>query len=156
TPRNAAQLEAKALAYREVLSLLIAQRRPSGLLVSEPTRLNALTDSHLRLLNKAGVIDDSLMQAALAARISATGRPGEETTEASKEQKGADGVRTRLSGLLRMDRVYDLDRLDLTVETPLQRPLQSEITHELKALAHPEHARKAGLFGEQLLGAGDV
>ena len=35
-PRDKAGLAAKALAYRQVLSLLIAERRPSGLLASDP------------------------------------------------------------------------------------------------------------------------
>ncbi len=155
-PGDSQELEAKARAYRQVLSLLIAQRRPSGLLASDPARLSALTDSHLRLLNRAGVIDDALLQAALAVKLTPGARKAEDMTEASYEQKAADSVRTRLSSLLRMDRAYDLDRLDLVVETPLQRTLQAEVTHELKALADPQHARKAGLFGEQMLGTGDL
>jgi membrane peptidoglycan carboxypeptidase len=156
TPRGQTELEAKALAYRQVLSLLIAQRRPSGLLASDPSRLSILTDSHLRLLNRSGVIDSALLHAALAAKVSPAVRGGENAAEPNGEQKAADAVRTRLSGLLRMERVYDVDRLDLVVETPLQRTLQGEIARELKSLSQPEHARKAGLFGEQLLGTGDL
>jgi membrane peptidoglycan carboxypeptidase len=155
-PRDKAGLAAKALAYRQVLSLLIAQRRPSGLLASDPKRLSAMTDSHLRLLNRAGVIGNEFFRAALAAKISPTGRTGVEAIEVMSDQKATDAVRNRLSGLLGMDRVYDLDRLDLAVETPLQRSLQSEVARELKLLSQPEHARKAGLFGEHLLGNADL
>ena len=62
-------------------------------------------------------------------------------------------MRTRLSGLLRVDRLYDLDRLDLMVETPLQRyAAEPRSRSELKALSQLERARQAGLFGEHLLG----
>jgi membrane peptidoglycan carboxypeptidase len=140
-----------------VLSLLIAQRRPSGLLAAEPARLRSLTDSHLRLINRAGIIDDKLMNAALHVEI----EPGVRKAEANPGQimtseKAADAVRARLSGLLHIERPYDLDRLDLMVETPLLRTLQTAITHELRGLSELDNARKAGLIGEQLLAPKDL
>src|SRR5690606_20283150 len=62
--RNAvAPLDAQALALRQVLSLLIAQRRPSYYLISGRDELAKLTDSHLRLLASGGVIDSGLRDA---------------------------------------------------------------------------------------------
>ena len=65
----------KARLYKQVLSLLLAQRRP----VLLPGRAAAttstpLTDSYLRLLRAAGVIDDALGAAALAATARLPGR----------------------------------------------------------------------------------
>src|SRR3546814_15639265 len=57
-----------AAVYRQALSLLIAQRRPSEYLLGGRQALAQLVDSHLRLLAEAGVIDAALRDAALAER----------------------------------------------------------------------------------------
>jgi membrane peptidoglycan carboxypeptidase len=63
-----ADLLRQGRAYRQVLSLLVAQRRPSGLLGGDRKRLADLTDSYLRLLAQEGMIGDELRDAALAVR----------------------------------------------------------------------------------------
>ncbi len=69
-PVNAQQ----GLALRQVLSLIIAQRRPSHYLAKGREELAQLTDSHLRLLAHNGVITPALLQAALAPKsVIATG-----------------------------------------------------------------------------------
>ncbi|MBV2194222.1 MAG: transglycosylase domain-containing protein, partial [Azonexus sp.] len=45
-----AELTERALAFKQALSLFVAQRRPSGLLGDTTGRLNTLTDSYIRLL----------------------------------------------------------------------------------------------------------
>src|SRR5689334_5373713 len=54
----------KGLALREMLSLMIAQRRPSHYLTKGREELVELTNSHLRLLRQNGVIDAALADAA--------------------------------------------------------------------------------------------
>ena len=46
----------KARAYKQILSLLIAQRRPSFYLVTNRDALESITNSYLRILGKAGII----------------------------------------------------------------------------------------------------
>ncbi|WP_312291262.1 hypothetical protein, partial [Stutzerimonas nitrititolerans] len=69
-PRHNAgsSLADQGLALRQVLSLLIAQRRPTHYLGAGRDELTALTDSHLRLLARDGLIPLSLRDAALARR----------------------------------------------------------------------------------------
>src|SRR5690606_22960562 len=59
----------RGLALRQVLALMIAQRRPSYYLAQGRRQLEELTDSHLRVLAAGGVIDASLRDAALAHRL---------------------------------------------------------------------------------------
>src|SRR3546814_29830 len=109
-----------AAVYRQALSLLIAQRRPSEYLLGGRESLQRLVDSHLRLLAEAGIIDAALRDAALAERSRFTDGPLIAAAPASPNSwKAAATLRTRLLGQLGLDSLYDLDRLDLTVETTL-------------------------------------
>ena len=53
----------------EVLSLLLAGRRPAYYLNADPAALAALTDRYLPLLSASGIIDPALRDAALNARL---------------------------------------------------------------------------------------
>jgi membrane peptidoglycan carboxypeptidase len=151
--QSSAQLAAQGRAYRQALSLLVAQRRPSGLLNGDRERLADLTDSHLRLLARDGIIDGSLRDAALLARAQPGATPG--GLLGTQEGKLSATLRTRLAGMLGTDSVYELDRLDLEVETPLIATLQTRIGAVLKRLADPAAARAAGLYESRLLEHGD-
>ena len=144
---------AQARAYRQVLSLLIAQRRPSHFLGPGRQQLAALTDSYLRLLTGAGIITTSLRDAALQTTLSFNSETP--FTAYSRSSKGANLVRTRLASLLEMPRLYDIDRLDVTVTTTLDAGLQETATTMLRRLAEPEHAKAAKLQEAQLLGSAD-
>lgn len=168
------QHQAKARAYRQVLGLLIAQRRPSYYLGAGQTRLAELTDSYLRLLAEAGVIDPALRDAALQTVLTAQeglvtetlstalepGEPGElsgrkDTLEPPGDRKAVSAVRIELAALLALPRLYDLDRLDLRATSTLNSALQTSVAKTLRQLRTPEAARQAGLFGEHLLTAHD-
>ena len=147
---DARTLQAKGLALRQVLSLMIAQRRPSHFLSKGHRELGRLTDSHIRLLAQNGVIDPPLAAAALSGQLSFRDWAQEPTWQPYENNKGISAARTRLAGLL--DRpLYDLDRLDLYATTTLQAQVQTEATAYLKNLANPEFAGKLGLLGERLL-----
>jgi membrane peptidoglycan carboxypeptidase len=62
-------LSDQARAYRQVLSLLIAQRRPTTLLGPGREQLATLTDSYLRLAASAEIISPELRDAALAVEL---------------------------------------------------------------------------------------
>jgi membrane peptidoglycan carboxypeptidase len=140
----------QGLALREVLSLIIAQRRPSHYLAKGREELAQLTDSHLRLLAQNGVITPALLQAALATNVSYRDWLQQPTVQPVETNKGISMARARLAALL--DRpLYDLDRLDLSATTTLQAPLQGQVSDYLKHLADPDFARQIGLLGERLL-----
>jgi membrane peptidoglycan carboxypeptidase len=51
--------------------------------------------------------------------------------------------------------MYDLDRLDLAVQSTLDGELQKKTTEALRRLREPEYAKTAGLYGHRLLGEED-
>ncbi len=150
-----APLAARALAYKQALSLLIAERRPSYYLLADATELEALTDSHLRLAAAAGVIAPALRDAALAQHLRIDVAPVREPVASFVELKAANAVRTRLAQMLGVSRLYDLDRLDLTAAGTLATQPQRVATETLRELRRPAAARAAGLMEPHLLAGSD-
>ncbi|MBP0947623.1 transglycosylase domain-containing protein [Pseudomonas alliivorans] len=150
SPADRKGLNEKALALREVLSLVIAQRRPSHYLAKGRLELAELTDSHIRLLAQANVIDQSLADAALATTVTYRDWVQQPTIQPIETNKGISVARTRLSNLLNRP-LYDLDRLDLSATSTLHGQLQTQVSQYLRDLADPEFARSMGLMGERLL-----
>ncbi|MFJ7314284.1 transglycosylase domain-containing protein [Pseudomonas sp. NPDC098747] len=140
----------KGLALREMLSLMIAQRRPSYYLTRGREELANLTDSHLRLLKQSGVIDSALADAALASIVSYRDWQTQPTMQPIETNKGISVARSRLASMLNRP-LYDLDRLDLSATSTLQGELQTQATAYLKKLADPAYAAEVGLIGERLL-----
>ncbi|HKQ60126.1 MAG TPA: transglycosylase domain-containing protein [Candidatus Polarisedimenticolaceae bacterium] len=153
--RNGEYDGATALAYRQVLSLFVAHRGPSVYLVSHRDALTKLTDAHLRLLAEAGLISPRLCELALAAKLQFRERAPLPERSDFAGQKAANAIRTRLAPLLGVERVYDLDRLDLEVTSTLDAQVQREATAILRRLRQPEFAAAAGLRGPHLLERGD-
>ncbi|KNH25646.1 glycosyl transferase family 51 [Pseudomonas syringae] len=143
-------LSKKGLALREMLSLMIAQRRPSHYLTKGREELASLTDSHIRLLAQNGVIDAPLAAAALASKVTYRDWATQPTIQPIETNKGISVARSRLGGLLNRP-LYDLDRLDLSATSTLQGELQTQATAYLKHLADPTYAAEIGLIGERLL-----
>ena len=150
TGRAPTSLAARGLALRQVLSLMIAQRRPSHYLIKGRDELTELTDSHLRLLAHHQIIDADLTKAALAAQVSFRDWQQQPTLQRVDSNKGISVARSQLAGLLNRP-LYDLDRLDLAATSTLQGSLQNQLTDYLKQLAEPAYAAKLGLLGERLL-----
>jgi membrane peptidoglycan carboxypeptidase len=146
-----ATLAARALAYKQVLSLLIALRRPSFYL-GNVEALNVHTDSHLRLLHMMGLISAPLRDAALQVRLQRHQEGASNQASSYLERKAVNAVRTDLLGMLGMPKLYDLDRLDLTVQSALDSKAQTVITMLLQQLRNPEYVKAAGLQGARLLG----
>jgi membrane peptidoglycan carboxypeptidase len=134
----------QAEAYKQVLALMIAQRRPSGLLGQSET-LNGLANNHIRWLADAGVISPALREAASAVELKFRAEPVAQPPTSFATRKVAATVRANLAGLLGAPRLYDLDRLDLTVSSTLNAQLQKSITETLHQLKTREGAASAGL-----------
>ncbi|HJW11063.1 MAG TPA: transglycosylase domain-containing protein, partial [Albitalea sp.] len=148
-------LRAQARAYRQVLALLIAQRRPSFYFGSGQLQLARLTDSYLRLLADADIISPALRDAALHAHPTLRTDAVPFASDDFSARKAPNLVRSELASLLDTTRLYDLDRLDLSVASSIDAPLQNAISDTLRRLRRPEQARAAGLMGEHLLERGD-
>ncbi len=151
-PLTEQNLKLKGLALRQVLALMIAQRRPSYYLLQGHDDLEQLTDSHLRVLSNARVVDKTVADAALAQRLVFKGGKAPTLKLSAQELKGINVARGRLGNLLNQQ-LYDLDRLDLTAKVALHNELQQKVSQYLNNLASPAFAEKVGLLGERLLTA---
>lgn len=145
--------EEQGKAYRQVLSLLLSQRRPSYLLGSNSgfEALQRLTDSYLRLMAEHGLISKPLRDASLQASVS---RPPNEHSESAKfmaEKKTQAVLRTRLARALGVHSIYELDRLDLTAKSTIDFDTQQAVGQALRRLSEMEGARAAGAVGFRLL-----
>lgn len=149
-----ADLPARAQAYKQALSLMIAQRRPSYYLAGNASTLGSLTNSYLRLLADAGVIDSDLRDAALAVELKLREGPAAPAPSPFVTRKAANSLRANLSTQLGINRLYDLDRIDLTANSTLQGEVQSSITRLLRGISDPAQASALGLIGPRMFAPG--
>ncbi|WP_082712168.1 transglycosylase domain-containing protein [Burkholderia singularis] len=152
TPGNAG---AQGVAFRQTLSLMIAQRAPSYFLNRGYPALQRLTDSYLRLLASNDVIAPPLRDAALAARIERSGAPAQPPAPSFVTRKAVTSARAYLLGALGVDNVYQLDRLDLRATDTLDNAAQQAVAAALARASTRDGARAAGLYGFEMLRPGD-
>ncbi len=143
-------LENKALAYKQALSLFVAQRRPSYYLGDGIDRLEQLTNSHLRILAKEAIISPELRDAALSLKLKLSD-DAVQTHTSYVARKASNALRIHLSSLLGVPRLYDLDRYDLTAGSTLNISGQRAVVNLLDSLKYPEGIASAGLYGRHLL-----
>ncbi|MHB0974768.1 MAG: transglycosylase domain-containing protein [Thiobacillus sp.] len=142
---------AYASALKHVLSLIIAERRPSYYLAANRKALDALTDDHLDLLANANVISRELADRAKRVKLRGTHERIDPPAPRFVDQKAINAQRIRIAQLLGESRLYDLDRLDLQVSTTVNQPAQKIVSSYLQGLAKPEAAAASGLVGFRLL-----
>lgn len=155
TPETAPDL---GLVFRRVLGLILAQRRPSYFLLDPAGRaeLDRLTDAYLRLLEREEIISPTLAGAARQARKEFVLRaPSPAPPLSPHAHKLAVSLRASIAGLLGVETLYDLDRLDLTVGTSLDGQLQKGVHAFLDSLGDPAFVAGRGFSAPRLLGRGD-
>lgn len=148
-------LNAQALALRQVIALMIAHRRPSYYLAKGRDELAKLTDSYIRIMAKTGAIPWSLREAALKQPLHYRDFATDPAVAPMETNKGINVVRSRLNMMLGVP-LYDLDRLDLKVTSTLQRDAQEQVSEYLKKLRNNDFAHQIGLFGDHLLKEGQA
>ncbi|MHB1144967.1 MAG: transglycosylase domain-containing protein [Thiobacillus sp.] len=142
---------AYASALKHALSFIVAERRPSYYLVANRKALDALTDDHIDLLANAGVISRGLADQAKQVELRTASQRVDPPPPRFVDQKAANALRIRVAQLLGESRLYDLDRLDLEVDTTIKQPAQKIVSAYLQSLARPEAAAASGLIGHRLL-----
>lgn len=152
-----ADLAEQGAAFREVLSLVLSQRRPTYYLARAEGReaLRTLTDQYLALVEQAGIVSPRLAEAARQTEPSLLSSPPPRPEVSFVERKGVNAVRTQMLGLLGVQRLYDLDRLDVTARTTIDGPAQRATTDFLVNLGDPQFVRTRGLDAYRLLDRGD-
>jgi len=141
--------------YRQMLSLFLAQRRPSFYLLENRDALEAKTSIYIRLLADNGILTPWQKDAALKAKLNVHGNTPVERKVSFVERKAANAIRPRLLSSLEVPKLYELDLLDLTVKSTIDRRTQEEVTATLRQLQNPEFAVSAGLREPHLLAKGD-
>ena len=144
-----------ARAYKQVLSLFIAHRRPSVYLISNRGMLQRDTDSYLRLLAGAGIIPERLRDRALEIPLEYRHEDASPARPAYVQKKAANAVRANLLEILQLDQLYVLDRIDLTAGTTLDGPAEHRLSRLLERLKYGRVVDSLGLRGEHMLSSGD-
>jgi membrane peptidoglycan carboxypeptidase len=147
-----AQRARKGEIYRQVLSLLLAGRRPAYYLNGDGAALAALTNHYLRLLAEAGIISPQLRGSALAATLRFRTQLPFSPAISYVGNKATDRLRAKLVSVLHLADLYALDRLDLTGHATVDTPSQKRVTQVLEGLRDPAYDRSLGLVGKKLLG----
>ena len=147
----------RAEVYRQVLSLILAHRRPSYFLVQETGRdeLRGLTDTYIRLLESGGIISSALADAAIEATADILPRAPEREPIPFVERKAANQIRAHLLSLLGVPRLYDLDRYDIRASATLDMTWQEGVADLFERLGDPEGVREAGFAEGRILARGD-
>ena len=151
TRANTGNMRAQARAYRKVLSLIVAQRRPSYFLQAGRGELAELTNAYLRKLAKAGVISKPFRDLALNMSVTMNGRAIEKRENPFRERKLVYTLRTHLLDETGRDSLYALDRLDLNVETTIDYDVQRSVEQTLRKLQTPSYVAQKNLNRWRLL-----
>lgn len=149
--QDSTSLQIKALAFREVLSLIMAQRRPTYYLAANHAALDDLTDAETDRLANASIISPALRAAVHSARLRFMPAPPPPPQTAFLDQKAANALRTHLLGVLGLKNLYELDRIDLTAVSTLDQETQRKVMDFLKRMNDPEFVKSIGMFGFRLL-----
>ncbi|MGE3769524.1 MAG: transglycosylase domain-containing protein [Bdellovibrionales bacterium] len=137
--------------YKQVLALLLAQRRPSYYLITDREALNELANTYLQLLSTAGIITPALQKVATSSPLRFSSEvhiPGGEDFVALK---AANAVRLALLRTLNLNSLYELDRIDATVHSTLDSEKQDKVISLLQDLMDKSKLEEHGLIGENLL-----
>ena len=139
-------------ALKQILALIIAQRRPSYYLLQGRNDLEQLINRHLNLMQQQQVLPTELAQKALSQKLQFSAAAAPLNGQVA-DYKAVNLVRNRLAQLLDVN-LYQLDRFDLNSTTTLNIPLQRTISQHLRQLNQQPAAEQAGLFGDRLLSPG--
>lgn len=141
--------------FKQVLSLFLAHRRPSFYLIRGFSHLNTLTNNYLDLLAEHGVISDSLRNTAKTISLRLRTSAPQANRYSFVQRKAANAIRTRLLQLLKIESLYDLDQVDLTVKSTIDNQATERVTRILKQLGDPRVVKTLGLSGYRNLAKGD-
>jgi membrane peptidoglycan carboxypeptidase len=140
-----------ASALKHVLSLVVAERRPSYYLAANRRALDAYTNDHLDLLASVGIISPGLRDLAKNVNLRPQNSRIDPPPPRFVDLKAANSLRIRTAALLGESRLYDLDRLDLRVKTTLNQTAQKIVSSYLLSLTDPVVVQASGLYGHRLL-----
>ncbi|WP_166837998.1 transglycosylase domain-containing protein [Rheinheimera pleomorphica] len=150
--QGAPYTDEQGLALKQVIALIVAQRRPSYYLLQGRNDLANLSNRYISLMQQQGIVPAGLANKALAQKLSFHAKAAL-VAQPGQDFKATTMVRNRLGQLLDQN-MYQLDRLDLLSRTSINTALQRDISQHLHSLSQYQTAEQAGLFAERLLQPG--
>lgn len=149
-PQGSEQERARARVFGQVVSLFLAQRRPSYYLMNLDS-LSELVHTYLDLFVKDGVISPEFAELVRAQPLEYKDEQLKLQDRAFLQNKAANAVRTDLLGMLGVRQLYELDRYDMSVTSTLDRDIQADIAAVLNHFRDKTFARQNGMYGRHLL-----
>lgn len=145
----------KAIAYKHAMALIAALQAPYKYLTLDRPALERRLQRYFNLLSQEEVITPGF--AAQAARVPLQFRASTPAAPPPnyRDRKAVNALRTHLESELGVANLYDLDRLDLKVESTFDMELQRAAHDLLRDLSQADYVREHGLMGERLLRGGD-
>src|SRR5262249_1477319 len=89
------------------------------------------------------------------AQLNFRNEPPTSSASSFSTQRAVNTVRNNLVSLLKLPDLYNLDRLDLKVQTTTDAATQARVSAFLEKLSDPGFLNAEGMIGRQLLGDGD-
>ncbi|MBK8175859.1 MAG: transglycosylase domain-containing protein [Rhodospirillales bacterium] len=154
--RSRAEKLRAATIYKQVVSLLIAQRRPSYYLLQGHEDLEQLIDTYLRLMAADGIISAEMRDAAIAAPLAFRHDQPPPAEASFIDRKATTAMRAHILSLIGVPQFYELDRLDLRAESTLDAATQRGVINVLRQVTDDDQAEKLGLIGKRLLQKGEA
>jgi membrane peptidoglycan carboxypeptidase len=148
-------IDEQASGLKPVLALLCSVRAPSYYLVTNRSALQARVENFIRLMERESVLDSALAAKLRQTPTTFVDRAPQPPKQPFIERKPIDATRVYLQQVLGVPGLYDLDRLHLEVDTPIDAKLQDQILKLLANLHDPDFVEKNGLRAERLLQTGD-
>jgi len=145
---------AKARAFKDVLALLLAVRAPTSYLLQSRPALESKVSEYTRLLVKAGVIDADLGRALDSVPLQFLPHAPVAPPPSFIGRKAPNAIRATLMRMLQVPGLYELDRLHLAVDSPIDVPLQNDVVQLFQDLGSRDFVTKHNLTGEHLLEGG--
>ncbi len=146
---------AKAKAFKNTLALLCSVKAPSYYLVQNHEALEKRAVFFTQLLAKLQIIPVDFAGQVALQPISFSVHVPQISLPPYAERKAIDDLRSNLVHVLGVRSYYELDRLHLNVESPIDPGLQHKVVSLFEDLLKPEFISKSGLRGEHLLPTGD-
>ncbi len=146
----------KAKVFKQALTLLCAVRAPTYYMVQDYPALENRVSGYISLMEKEGLISPDFAARARDARF--VFNPGKYVPPplSFAMRKALGAVRTKLMQTLGIPGYYDLDRMDMEVETTVNASLQRDIAGLFGKLREPEFLKENGLRGDRLLSTGNA
>jgi membrane peptidoglycan carboxypeptidase len=145
----------KAEAFKEVFSLLAAVRAPGYYLLKDWAALEKRVNFYAHLMAEVGLLEPEFAKSLELASIRLSPRSNFPVREFTVVNKLVSSLRLDLLNFTGIPNLYDLDRLDLEVQSTLDYDLEEATTRLFEELRNSEFLESHGLKGERLLASGD-